>query len=86
MTSFFTPRDPEQDTAVGSLSVHDESSALASSKVNSASQPLSYADQCAALALYHQTVARYLADVEAVEGDPCFWTAMGGIEFQRGNT
>ena len=24
------------------------------------------------------TVARYLADVDAVEGDPCFWTAMGG--------
>jgi hypothetical protein len=45
-----------------------------------------YAEQCAALALYRQTVARYLADVDAVEGDPCFWTAMGGIEFQRGNT
>jgi hypothetical protein len=79
MTSFFTPRDPEQDTAVGSLSVHDACSSLASSKVNSASQPLSYAEQCAALALYRQTVARYLADVDAVEGDPCFWTAMGEL-------
>ena len=60
MTSFFTPRDPEQDTAVGSLSVHDESSALASSKVNSASQPLSYAGQCAAMELLHAVKRRYL--------------------------
>ena len=78
MTVFFSPNDKAQPAHPFS-SLPDESSALASSKVNSASQPLSYAKQCAALALYRQTVARYLADVDAVEGDPCFWTAMGGI-------
>jgi hypothetical protein len=85
MTSFFTPRDPEQDTAVGSLSVHDACSSLASSKVNSASQPLSYAEQCAALALYRQTVARYLADVDAVEGDPAFFDAIGRLHAGMAN-
>jgi hypothetical protein len=90
MTPFiFTPRDPEQDTAVGFLSVHDECSALASASVNNVSKPAptpSYAEQCAALALYRQTVARYLADVDAVEGDQCFWTAMGDLhrEGRRG--
>jgi hypothetical protein len=76
-TPFFGCIKSEQDTAPGYLSVQETAAQPMSSKVNSASHPLSYAEQCAALALYHQTVARYLADIEAVEGDPCFWTAMG---------
>jgi hypothetical protein len=85
MTSFFTPRDPEQDTAVGSVVSHSARSAVCQQSPQIASD-LTYADQCAALALYIACKERYLADVDAVEGDPCFWTAMGGIEFQRGNT
>jgi hypothetical protein len=74
---FFTSPQSEQDTAPGFLSVPETKAQPVSATVNTSRQPLSYAEQCAALALYHQTVERYLADVEAVEGDPCFFTAMG---------
>jgi hypothetical protein len=56
-----------------------------SGQVTSSRQPLSYAEQCAALTLYHQTVARYLADVEAVEGDPAFFDAIGRLHAGRAN-
>jgi hypothetical protein len=63
MTFIFTPRDPEQDTAPGSLSVHDESSALASAPVTTVSKPAPttpYAEQCAAMELLHAVKRRYL--------------------------
>lgn len=38
-----------------------------------------YSAQQAALALYRATKAAYLRDVAAVEGDPCFFSAMGEL-------
>jgi hypothetical protein len=82
-SSFFAPPYNALTAATLLERVANESSALASSKVNSSRQPLSYAGQCAALALYRQTVARYLADVDAVEGDPCFFDAIGRLHKER---
>jgi hypothetical protein len=81
---FFTSPQSAQDTAPGSIGSHAARSAVLGQQVKTVSES-SYAEQCAALALYHQTVARYLADVEAVEGDPCFWTAMGELHAGRQN-
>jgi hypothetical protein len=78
-SSFFGCIKSEQDIAPGSLSLPESAAQPVSAAVKTSCQPLSYAEQCAALVLYHQTVERYLADVEAVEGDPCFFTAMGEL-------
>ena len=79
-SSFFGPLQPDAHPANPVHISAQENSALASAQVRTVRKPAptpSYTQQCAALALYRQTVARYLADVDAVEGDPCFWTAMG---------
>jgi hypothetical protein len=84
MTNFFTSPQSEQDTAPGSTGSHAARSAAVGKRVTTASE-FSYAEQCAALALYHQTVERYLADVEAVEGDPAFFDAIGRLHAGRAN-
>jgi hypothetical protein len=81
---FFTSPQSEQDTAPGSIGSHATCPAAVGKRVTTASE-FSYAEQCAALALYHQTVERYLADVEAVEGDPAFFDAIGRLHAGRAN-